>query len=351
MRRRGVNDGTHPEALFEAAAAWLARRQEGTDARQEQAFADWLMAHPSHRHVYDRVSRSWGGLAEMASLPRIAQLREEALAGRRSRWPAVRRAAGAVAALAIAALIGAVGFSYWPGLPTLFAPPDQIADERGPAAVELLSMAAGRPTMTLADGSKITLNSDARVRVAYGGRERRIALLSGQAFFQVAHDRSRPFVVSVGDREVVALGTQFDIRVDQRRVVVALLEGRVNVRPQTGAAKARPVALAPGEQVRFAVADPATIIQAANVADLARWREGRVRFDATPLAEAVAEMNRYNAVPIHIADRALDRLKVSGVFRTGQSDSFVSALTDIFPVRAERTETGIALRRSASSAR
>lgn len=347
-------DGNPSPSLSETAAGWLVRREEGMDEVEKQAFAEWLSAHPSHRQAYRQLSRSWEALAPMASMPRIAALRNEALIGNPP-----RRAIAWGAALAAATLVGAMGSTFFQHSAVPSGTTALVANKitQSQAVGELSTTRADRPTMTLVDGSKITLNSDARAKVVYTDNERRIIMLSGQAFFQVAHDRSRPFIVSVGDREVLAVGTQFDVRIDKSRIVVALLEGRVQVRPQTIARRASiakdvgRTILEPGEQLKFTVADPATFIETADVEDLTRWREGRVRFDDTPLSQAVAEMNRYSLVPIHISDPTLEDIRISGVFRTGQSDSFLSALTQIFPISADRTEAAIELRRLRSKAR
>lgn len=347
--------GNTEKSLSETAAGWLARRQDGMDEREIEAFVEWLSAHPSHKQAYDDLSRSWEALAAMAPIPRVAELRSEALIANPPRGRGILRIVG----LAAAAIVGAVGLG---SLYNQLSPPaitGQVWDKVPPqqAIGEVLTMMTDRPTITLVDGSTITLNSDARAKVMYTANERRIIMLSGQAFFQVAHDPKRPFIVSAGDREVLAVGTQFDIRVDKERVVVALLEGRVKIRPQRRPQQASKLTTAteamlePGERLQFAVADPATIISTVDVEELVRWREGRVRFDATPLRDAVREMNRYSPVEIRISDATLDDIKVSGVFRTGQSDSFVSALSEIFPVRVERTETAIELHSSNAALR
>lgn len=353
MNRSAFSNENDRTSLAETAAGWLALRQDGMDERQRESFVEWLSADQAHKQAYDELSQSWEALGAMAPVPRISMLRSEALIAN----PPRRRAARWVAALAAAVMVGSIGlgtlYSEFSRVePTRITA--QVADNRpGPSSVgELLTMKTERPTMTLADGSKITLNTDARARIAYTSRERRIIMVSGQAFFKVAHDKTRPFIVSVGDREVVAVGTEFDVRIDKTQVVIALLEGKVRVRPRTDTSRTvdaiekSETVLDAGNELQFALANPSSLVRAVNVDELTRWREGRVRFDATPLGEAVGEMNRYSAVPIEIVDPDLGDIKISGVFHTGQTDSFVAALTHLFPVRAERTEKTIELHRN-----
>ncbi|MDT9599197.1 FecR family protein [Sphingosinicella rhizophila] len=336
------------QRLDEAAAAWLARRHEGLGPREEEAFLAWLGADPVHKQAYDRLAHGWAALDAMAAVPRISALRSEALVAH----PPRRRLSAqwaAIAAMLLLAFIIGVG---------LFARPDRLGpdDARTAAAAaprDLRTVKGERSTMMLADGSTITLNTDTRVRIAFAPAERRVILLAGQAYFEVAQDKARPFVVGAGDREVVALGTAFEVRFDRAKVAVALVEGKVKVRPrtdvETGSGASAAAELKPGEQLVFALNSPATSIRAADVANLTRWREGQVRFDAAPLAEAVAEMNRYSMMPIVIEDPRLAAMQVSGVFQTGQSRNFVAALTELFPVAAETTETEIQLRKRDAS--
>src|SRR5690606_15701139 len=93
-----------------------------------------------------------------------------------------------------------------------------------------------RSTVTLQDGSIVELNAQTRIKVAFGAERRSVQLLDGQAIFRVAKDASRPFVVHAGDREIIALGTAFDVRLDPSAMRVTLLEGKVAVRPEGSAA-------------------------------------------------------------------------------------------------------------------
>jgi transmembrane sensor len=197
-----------------------------------------------------------------------------------------------------------------------------------------------RSTVTLSDGSSVVLNTSTLVNISFSPGERHVRLLSGQAWFQVARNPSRPFVVEAGDQRVVALGTAFDVRLEdhQRTVQVTLLEGRVSVEPIRSVfenlIEARPqvAELAPGEALTASAQEPPHK-QRADVSKVSSWRRGQVVFNNDRLDTAIAELNRYTSSRIELADPALGSLKVSGVFYAGHSDSFLETVTGYYPIR------------------
>lgn len=195
-----------------------------------------------------------------------------------------------------------------------------------------------RLTAHLADGSTLQLNTDTRLRVKLTGGERRIELVKGQAFFDVAHDAARPFVVRAGPMQVRALGTRFDVRREGPGAAVTLAQGRVGVRPDRASADAW--TLAPGQRLRLGpdVAAPRPL--AVDVAAETGWLSGQVTFHDVALAEAVAEMNRYERAKIVIAPGAPAAARVSGVFLAGDEQDFVAAVAANFDLVSTRRPDG-----------
>lgn len=332
-----------------AAATWFARQRDGLPAHQELEFAKWLDANETNRAAYDAVAQVWEITGGAAGDPRIAQMRSEALMRRRERRSGLW--AGLAAAVLLTVTAGGWRFFH-----------SSVASVASIASAAPLSFQTGigeRSTITLTDGSQVTLNTRSTLRVTFTQDRRNVMLLAGQALFHVAKDKSRPFVVTVGDRQVIAVGTMFDVRIEPQGVRVALIDGRVKVQrvlqaPSPGApssvadSKGDTGAIAilePGEELSTAPGGTASV-RVADIADLVSWREGRVRFDGTPLREAVVEMNRYSRIPIVIADPRVGEIRVSGAFRTGQSRSFVDSVTDLFPIRADATANAIVLRKA-----
>jgi transmembrane sensor len=192
----------------------------------------------------------------------------------------------------------------------------------------------------LDDGSRIRLDTDTRLVVRLSSARRLVQLQRGQAFFEVAHDATRPFVVEAGTTDVRALGTQFDVRRDAVHVQVTLLQGRVEVR-QGSSDHGAAVVLHPGEQVvaNGALGRPAL----ADLTTATSWTDGRLLFHAIPLRQAIAEMNRYSRRRIVLAAPGLGDEAVTGAFDTTNVEGFVLAVSGLHGLRVERDDKEIRL--------
>jgi transmembrane sensor len=201
-------------------------------------------------------------------------------------------------------------------------------------------------TVALTDGSMATLSSDSRLHVRMTRAERDITLEQGEAYFDVAHDTGRPFVVTAGGRRAIAVGTRFSVRRDAQEVRVVVTEGKVRLdSPADGDGRPAPVSLLPAGSVATAGRD-GVFVRSLPVADAERyleWRSGFLTFDDTSLAGAAAEFNRFNSRKLELADAGVAALRVGGNFRWGNLDSFVKLLELGFPVRAERLPDRIVL--------
>lgn len=192
---------------------------------------------------------------------------------------------------------------------------------------EHYATAAGqRQSLELADGSRITLEGASRLEVSWHLRSRQVELHAGQALFDVAPARYRPFRVKAGPAEVQVVGTRFNLdrQADNLRVTVS--EGRVAVRGTADSTQ-----LGAGDQVlvRAGQLEPKRRV---DVARFTAWQDGRLVFQRTPLREVLAALQRYRAAPIHLDDPALGELTVSGVFDSRQPERLLALLPRILPV-------------------
>lgn len=182
-----------------------------------------------------------------------------------------------------------------------------------------------RRTITLPDGSRVTLNTNTRLAARFGGGRREVVLEAGEALFAVVHRDGAPFdVLSQGGR-VRVTGTRFNVYRQANVTQVDLLEGGVTAGPAEDGSKAA-VQLAPGQAVRLSPSGrpgPIFVAQAARIDD---WNNGRISFVGASLTEAVAEMNRYSRTPLRIATPSLGRLQVDGVFEAGDTAAFARAV-------------------------
>lgn len=336
---------TAPQPEFDSvediAAFWLVRLSDPECTPEDRyAFEAWKQKDPAHGEMFERLQRGNAFVDRQMADPEIQAMVEAARAETR---PPVWRQRG-VRQLALAAsIVVVVGAAVLLGLNSgVFAP----AGSDDMVAAHYETAIGERSTLTLSDGSVVTLNTNSRIDVDFTVAERFIRLSQGQAFFEVAKDIDRPFVVAAGNKRVVALGTAFDVRLDEDNgVQVTLVEGRVQVDavpsvPSSGSVvpSIKPIRLEPGERL-VAKANLAPAVETTNANEATSWRRGQLIFRDRPLADVVEEMNRYSTQQIVLDgdDPRVLEMQVSGVFNTGRASSFVKALETMHPLKAERS--------------
>ncbi|MCD9033794.1 FecR family protein [Luteimonas sp. Y-2-2-4F] len=318
------------DAMAEA-ERWFARlRTSSCTAAERAAFERWL-GDAEHAAAYARTERLWEEIGRLAGDPELDALSAQALRATDPRWR--RSRPGWRMPLAMAAAVAACAVALGLALGMFDREPPPVVYATGPGQ---------RETVRLQDGSQLLLNIDTAVAVRMTGRGRTVTLERGEAVFGVAHDPKRPFRVQAGDGTVTALGTRFQVRRDPARVTVTLLEGRVALeRPDSGERRQ----LVPGDQAIYADGGTPVALRMVDTEVISSWTRGRLLFRATPLAEVVAEVNRYAGTPLRLEDPALGALPVSGTFPMGDSESVALALQALLPVRIEQGESRIDLHR------
>jgi transmembrane sensor len=310
------------------AAAWFARlKQRRVESDDIRAFSEWRRS-PENAAAFARVESMWDAAEVLAHDADIAALTASAATRDAARRPTLKQklwpALGAT--LAAAAALGALGFWH----------------QQRPQIYE--TETGERRVVQLTDGSTVHLDTDSRIAVRLRGSLRRIELMSGQALFDVAHDTARPFVVDAGEARVTALGTRFDVFRLGEEVRVILVEGQIRV--ETPKAQ-RPGSwtLEPGEQVVPSARSP--VVAKVDAIRATSWTSGRLIFDQTPLAAAVAEINRHSRTKIELRAAGVAETPVSGAFDAGDVEGFVSAVTELYPVRIESAGDGVIVLRDA----
>jgi transmembrane sensor len=329
---RSVSDSI----VHEEAARWLMRLQAApNDVATFEAFEDWRDAAPEHREAFDAVQDSWALFGDQAAAPELLVLRRDALG--RAGWTGRRRGLD----------LGRRGLAA--GLAALVLAPLTIYGWRRlrPDGGQTLRTAIGEQrTVTLSDGSRVSLDANTLVKVAYSPALRLAEVVEGRAHFEVAKDKARPMKVRAGRRTVTALGTAFTVEHEGERVVVTLVEGRVAV-TETAAASGvapPPKELVPQQQLVFAANATPRMHEAVDVERAMAWREGKLVFDDESLADAAARVNNYSRVKIVVEDAPARALKVSGIFNAGDTSAFVEAVQSYFPVDISTDEATVQIR-------
>jgi transmembrane sensor len=368
------------------AAAWQIHLADN-DLESSPEFEAWLEGDPQNRTAWDQVQKSWEFVGQHAASPELLELRHRALEDARDatrlRWTLMTKdSAGAsddpvslqtslpnqrstlserIAmpsrprkrtvrfALATAAAAAIVGIVAW------FINSDDV----------YRTATGERRVVALADGSQVQLDSSTELRVRYSAHSRELALLRGQARFDVAHDIERPFVVAAGGRKVVATGTAFNVDLLGGSMVVTMIEGRVvvlagattqlrEVIEQFAHSRTDGTTTASTQQVSSLRTDPGVElgvgqelvvlssgdprIVEANVERTISWQTGQLVFDNEILTSVIERMNRYSTKPLEIDDDSTKHLRISGVFSESDVPGFVETLTHYLPLRADVRE-------------
>jgi transmembrane sensor len=208
-------------------------------------------------------------------------------------------------------------------------------------------------SVLLDDGSLVTLNTDSRIEVKYNDHRRFVRLVRGEALFNVAHERERPFDVDTGNAVVRAVGTQFNVDRRADRTTVSVVEGKVQVIAEPSASPALP---APGgaaakeqSESEFLAASERLVLTEsgmgepepiANLAPVTAWTQRQLVFENQSLGEVAEEFNRYNRQHILIQSAQLRTQQVTGVFQANDSASFLAFIARVPGVRVTTTEQG-----------
>jgi transmembrane sensor len=340
------------ETTNDFAARWAVRADAGNLSPDEQRELDaWLAADPRHLGAYVRARAQWVDLDRLAAMRGPARSQESSPAGSPSeetdRDPAGGGRAGNTSKSAItttpnlsrrqllAAAFAGVGVFgcglFW----RTYKDPERYSSGIG----EMRRIA-------LADGSMLLLNTNSDVIVRLTKQQRDVQLVRGEAMFEVAHDKSRPFVVQANDARVRAVGTAFAVRLEDARIEVTVTEGVVEVIDLGFMSELdRVVPITSGANVRRVNADERAIIASAHPPKVERvapgeadrklaWREGLVSFEGETLQAAVSEINRHNRRQVVIGDAQVAAMPVVGVFRATDIEGFAAAAAAALNIRA-----------------
>lgn len=316
------------------AAEWVCRRESGLPLPEEE-FAEWLVKDPEHERIFLEMQETARLLDSAGETVYTDKQTRETAASVRPRWKAFLQLSLAAAAVLAIVVAGVRQFVARPGMQGETVE-TQIGEMR---------------RLALYDDSAVLLNTDTAVEVLYRENERRVRLVRGEAYFTVAKDPSRPFWVNAGPVAVRAVGTAFNVRLQDEGVQVLVTEGSVRVAeigegksaatlreddggPVVTTGNIAQVSINPAGTARAT----AMIVSSANplaIKSTLAWQDGRLEFFETSLAEVVAEFNRYNQRRIVIADPDLAAQRFGGAFSSHRVETLLELLEQSFGVVVE----------------
>lgn len=329
-------------ATEQASSWWIVLNDGSASADDRAAFGDWVARSPEHVAAYLRAERLQNALRSKhlrwPDTPVEVLARESNLTQNVVSLPSAGPARGRVKtaslhrrflASSVAAALAAVVVGAWIFLNAPQRYETKVGEQR---------------SIVLGDGSLVTLNTSSVIQVELARERRTIQLLSGEALFQVAHDKTRPFDVIAGTTKVRAIGTQFNVDRARGSTTVTVVEGKVSVESASANSPGEStddgaVSLSAGECVTVTLQGKLQTT-AANLTTATAWTQRRLVFEHRTVGEVADEFNRYNRRKIQIRDPELRSQEVTGVFQANDPDSFIQFMEKIAGVRIERDPDG-----------
>lgn len=315
------------------AARWaLALQNPDSDPQEIGQAIEWLNKSPQNQLAFERVQRFLDACDNIAGDPALqpSEQRLKPLGRVFGRQP-LALAASLGMLLAVIGVVGAI--VGWQQREPNVSQSQQFASRAG----ELKSV-------VLADNSTILLSGASAVWVTFRDKERRIDLVRGEALFEVASDRHRPFVVQSGRGTATALGTQFNVHREGDGATVTVVHGRVAVN-STGSEGNLNAVLGPATQVKYDGGGAMSPVRRVDLDTVLAWRTGTLIFTDRPLFRVIAEVNRYSSEPIQIRDPAIGFVQVTGSVKVDRIPEWLQGLEKVMGLSVERTEEGLLLER------
>lgn len=328
--------------IVEQASEWFVKIH--SDARTERDLIDhraWMNANLMHYRAYRDLESVWARVGDFAERDEVQRLREEALQmipaaadktakGNGKDFRLLPFAFAASLAVAVLGLAQVFHAAWKPTTESVYQ--TTVGEQR---------------SLQLDDGSRLMLDTQTRLATDFSEQRREIVLEEGQARFDVAHDKSRPFVVKAGNSVITALGTIFTVRKNGDDVLVTLLDGKIEVVRELPAAPIKEqhreatfrTELHPGQQLAYSQDSISKVVEA-DITQVTAWERGRLVFENDPLHKVIDDLNRYSKRKIVLGDELLSSVRVTGVFKSGDNAKAIEALKNYFSMKVVTDANG-----------
>jgi transmembrane sensor len=340
------------------ACAWIAQLEsESMTSDDLAAYKEWVERSPAHKQEIQRLavlSSEMNLLTEMAQPLKEAATRQRQLSSQNQDgyWSRLRLA-GVALIMLLSVYTGNQYISFY-DQNELAMYSTEVGDYR---------------EITLSDGTVLELNTDSQIEIDYSEERRKVRLLNGEAFFQVAHNANRPFIVYANEKAVRAVGTAFVVRLSDKALEVLVTEGKVelsaadkSVEPNDIAKGlsndnvgesataltpvVEPIFMRAGETIvykkidnKVAIKEKVQVVSKREIKRKLSWQDGLLDFSDTPLIEVVEDLSRYTSIEIEILDPELRDLKFGGLFRTNELQALFNALETTFDIQVEKVDS------------
>lgn len=327
------------------ACEWLSRLDRGLSEEESAALDAWLAADPAHPLVLIEIAALWDETGVLGELSDLFPLENYRRGIPRRRLPI---------AAAIAALVVGLGWTLIIENDVLVR--DVAVEQTVSSLHQSFETAVGeQSTVTLDNGTRVSLNTDTSVDVRLSAEERLVVLRRGEGWFDVMHDANRPFEVHAGNRIVQAIGTSFNVQLGfGGELEVTVTEGRVRVLARPGdeppfeTPQAAPqlenfpgsvgTVVVAGQSAIFGEVSEVRQLEPEEIEARLAWQQAMLIFRGETLEEVVREVSRYTNTEFRFATEVIRDIRVGGYFQTGDVDGLLAALRNNFQIESERVE-------------
>ncbi|MCX7068606.1 MAG: FecR domain-containing protein [Methylococcales bacterium] len=311
----------YSERQLKQAVTWFVRLQSDQFSEQDrQLFDAWLVKNSAHSAAYAKARQLWNNFDELKTLNDIPALNDA-----RKVKPTKTPLATLALLLLMTALISGAYQEY---------------------STETLSYTTAQGEhrhIILADDSQIDLNTNTQLHVKISLLQRQVHLIKGEALFTVHHESLRAFTVQANELQIRDIGTRFDVHLAPERVVVAVLEGEVEL---NDGEIVNHEPLTAGNQRVYTKNTGLNLPEAINNETITAWLNGHLVFKRTPLSQVTAELERYHSVKFVFANPELAHETLSGNFDANKLEPFLHAIETLLPIHAKRQGKTILLQQT-----
>ena len=315
--------------IQQQAAQYVARLYSGDmSAHDEQQLQAWCDANTSHLQEFNLQLAIWDSCTELYPTAVVVEKKSN-----------IFKVAFAIAASLLVVVLSyslTLSENHW------FSETSAVAQASHALSHDYQTAVGEVSTVELADGTRVTLNTDTAMTVAFSASERRVVLQHGEAYFDVAKNPDKVFVINVGDKRIRVIGTKFNVRQSADTLKVSVTEGLVAVQDAKKVhsddfVDQQDTLLPAGSVAAFSGASQVVSSAASEEINSAlNWRKGVFRFENESLASVVSEFNRYRLQKIVLQDKQVEGLRISGVFYLKGGDSIINALKATLPIEVEQ---------------
>ena len=326
MTTKNVIHLASQEMIHEEAAMWILRIESSPlSAEEKRELKEWASRSTTHAQVLRDTAEVWDRMDVMEGLAELLPLESKPRSQRLRKYkPAFILGAPLLASVVVL-------FLFF--LPSLGWFSNQKIYETPIGALQVVKME---------DGSAVTLNTATKIQAAFDVSQRKIELLKGEAFFEVAHDEHVPFIVTVGTTQIEAVGTAFSVQRLADEVEVTVTEGRVKItKVQQGDREVKPqqILFADGGQQVYLNDQKKIAVQSVKPEEIAKvlmWQQRMLAFNGETLEEVIAEFSRYTQAEIRIVDEETAAIRVGGYFRSDDLPGIMKSLEENFEISVEQ---------------